>query len=148
VYLEWRARLAAKHEARRTQEEGPPEATPNPMWDPARLFEPAAPAPGLEADPVAPPSGLDASHDAIDLRTPLDLTVDLDRAPEPSPPPSPIARPPRRRALAEKYASVPRRPVHQPQPSIAEALRELNEHRVAGTISEAEFKARKAELFS
>jgi len=146
AYLSWRARLAAKQEAHRSQE-GPPKPTPNSMWDPASLFESKAPAPS--------PAGQSAvSPESIDLRTsPIDLTPDdqlspLARAAEPSRQPRPSEVPSRRWDLVTALVRSKRPPVRERSPSIAEELRNLNEQRLDGTITEDEFKARKAELFA
>jgi hypothetical protein len=103
------------------------------MWDPAHLFESKAPV---------------SSTDEVDLRTPIAPPVPSGRAAHPSSPPDPTAGPSRRRALVASFARSQRRSDRPPMPSIAEALRDLNEQRLAGTISEDEFKARKADLFS
>jgi hypothetical protein len=133
AYLRWRQRLAAKQQAQRGQTDEPPKAPPNPMWDPAHLFESKAPV---------------SSTDEVDLRTPIHPSPPSDRAADPSPEPPPTAAPTRRRALVASLARSQRRSDRRPAPSIAEALRDLNEQRLAGTISEDEFKARKAELFA
>lgn len=156
AYLEWRERLAAKQETRRTQPESPPKAAPNPMWDPARLFESGSAPSDSEAAPAATPAAdIESRDEAIDLRTEaIDLRTPL--APASSPhqgsgsssenPASPAQ--PRRRALVAGFQKSQPRSVPASGPSTADALRQLNEQRVNGQISEQEFKARKAELFS
>jgi hypothetical protein len=80
----------------------------------------------------------------VDLRTP---PIDL-RPPAEQVQPKPTAGSSRRRALVATIARARRRPAPPAPAAIGDALRELNEQRVAGTISEEEFKARKAELFT
>lgn len=156
AYLEWRARLAAKQEARRTQPESPSNAAANPMWDPARLFEkPGSP----KTDPCASPAAehrveheggrerIDLRTEAIDLRTPLaadrpSSDGGSDRSALAS------SDQPRRRVLAATYLQSRSPSSSGSGPAIADGLRELNEQRVNGTISDEEFKVRKAQLFS
>lgn len=141
VYLQWRARLAAKQEARRQQYDPPAEPTPAPppAWDAAQLFErdekPAVHAHQIEADPAP------AAPEVIDLRQPAEPTTTA--APSVTLP----TEPPRRQALLERYTRRARG-LAPLAPSVAEQIRELNEQRLAGTIDEHEFKARKAELFN
>jgi hypothetical protein len=160
AYLRWRERLAAKQQANRTPDESP-KAAPNPMWDPANLFPSATPGtsppPGPIESPAAPEPGF-APPPTIDLRNPVvDLLAPLaeprpartaDPAPKPEPESEPLSVSARHRALIDSYVRSRQRPEPPPKPSVADALRELNEQRVAGEISEDEFKARKAELFS
>jgi hypothetical protein len=118
------------------------------MWDPAQLFETRAPVPAPDHPSMAPAAAVDVAPEGIDLRI---QTIDV-RTPPGSPRRAPQPHPEevlaRRRALLASVARSKRGPAPQPQPSIGEALRDLNELRLAGTISEDEFKARKAELFS
>jgi hypothetical protein len=151
TYLQWRARLAAKQQEVRTQTDEPPKPKPNPMWDPSRLYVFKRPAPSPEAPTVAPPRSGGTSHEDIDLRTPpIDLRTPVDQAPEraadASPHPRPVAVQSRRLALVARYAPSQGRTSRPPE--IAAALRDLNERRVAGTISEDEFKAKQAALFA
>lgn len=152
AYQAWRARLAAKQEERRAAAVEPaPEPAANPRWDPAAVFEPAAPEPAPEPPAPAPPAPVAEPEviepEVIELRSPA---IDLRNpaADRPAQPrdlvPGPALSPSRRRALAAREAARARRST----PSVADALRQLNDERLAGTISEAEFKARKAELFS
>jgi hypothetical protein len=148
AYQEWRARLAAKHDARRGRSELPSTPAPAPRWDPALLFESARPAESPEDDVVATLTGADAAPAAIDLRTPLDATGPCPAASDPAPPPQLAAVPSRPRALVSSPAGSSEPGPARPSPAVADALRELNERRVAGAISEAQFNARKAELFA
>ena len=103
AYLEWRERLAAKQQTRRTQPESPPKPAPNPMWDPARLFEnpgPTASDPVAEVPPAAKPVA-DVEHGGIDLR---DEAIDL-RAPS-----SPAPSPHRESVSSSEAAATPAQP--------------------------------------
>jgi hypothetical protein len=123
------------------------------MWDPSQLFETRTPLPVPHPAPdhpsVAPATAVEVAPEKIDLRV---QTIDVRTAPgsprrAPQPHPEEVLA--RRRALLASVARSKRGPAPQPpQPSIGEALRDLNEQRLVGTISEDEFKARKAELFS
>jgi hypothetical protein len=141
-YLQWRARLAAKQEARRQHFETVAEPPPSPSssWDPALLFEhDETPAPGARpAEPESAPT----PRDVIDLRV-AESPV-LPEAFDPAV--SKVVAPSRRRALAAQYTRTPRAPSPSTA-STADLLRQLNEQRLTGVISEDEFKARKAELF-
>jgi len=141
VYLQWRARLAAKQEARRQQYDPPAEPTPAPPpeWDAAQLFEhdekPAVAARRVEPEPAP------AAPEVIDLRVPAEPTMNAEPAvPLPT-------DPPRRQALLERYTRRAKG-LAVSSPSVAQRMRELNEQRLAGTIDEHEFKVRKADLFN
>jgi hypothetical protein len=167
AYLQWRQRIADKQATRRQPDETP---TPkrNSQWDPEALFradEPAAPSP--EPAPVPAPT--------IDLRAGAEVIVapePLEAAPSrPARPASRARRDPRAQRLQSVKARLgppapaPERPttgsgsVEPPPPAdpastavdltpIGQALRELNEERVEGTITDEEFNARKAAIFA
>jgi hypothetical protein len=100
------------------------------------------------------PSALVIDLRAIDLTpcrpvaSPLFVTPAPAREDEPAPPAPERSNQPRRRALLAEFGQGAQRPTPPAKPSIAAALRELNEQRVNETITEEEFKARKAELFA
>jgi hypothetical protein len=133
-----------------TEPELGPELEPEVSFEPVVSFDPA-PAPAPESAPAATgpaPAPPLPGRPTIDLRTPLDLRT---------PPAGPDRVAPGREADAEapSLALVVNRSTPQEAPAprrhgpaVAEALRELNEQRVHGIISEKEFKRRQAELFS
>lgn len=99
------------------------------MWDSSRLF-------GTQAPPEA----------EVPVDDSVANLVCIEEA---------VAEPPvhavtaRRRDLMERFERrSQKRQVRPPSPSVADALRDLNELRLDGMIDEAEFEARKAELFT
>lgn len=174
AYLQWRERLAEKHAVRREPDEGRP-ATPSSQWDPERLFAgPVASDPEPSEDEVTDllPEPAPADEPTIDLCA-LEAVVPAEPAERPAEPPAPsrgsspgsvidvrsarprvevAAAPTRSDGRREQYDSVMERLKRAPQPEpdetpIADALRDLNERRLDGKITDAEFRARKAEIF-
>ena len=168
-YLLWRQRLADRQVAWRQPEETGPK--PSSEWDPAALFvknepvatstvdeagsqtidlrtdppsvaasKPAAPAPHVPTAKANRPESRAPHTAAVPKHAPRSRTT----PPEPEPLDrqaqfdSVMARLERRSAR-----SVPK----QQPPPIGAALRDLNQLRLDGLITDDEFKARKAELF-
>lgn len=166
AYLQWRQRIADRQATRRQPDEAPPPAPPTSRWDPEALFR------ADEATTVPAEEEADRAR-AIDLRdrgeAPLTPPL-LDPPPSPSPRPAGgLRRDPRKErrdsvvARLEPPVHAPRRPTtgpgavepppRKPAPAsidltpIGDALRELNEQRLDGTVTDEEFNRRKAEIF-
>jgi hypothetical protein len=166
--LLWRQRIADKQAARRQPDEAPA-TKPNSRWDPEALFrgdDPSRTAPDEEASRAATIDLRDAPEAPVAPAPPdVDVDIDLDVVAAASAPPRDLRK--------ERFDSVMARlqgsPTEQDGPTadvgdleasrgrrrpptvdltpIAARLRDLNQRRLEGTITEEEFKTRKAELF-